>query len=149
MTETDELRRIANDMRQACIAMCVRQINRRLTRIYDAALREYGVNTAQFNVLVALAIAGADGVQQGKIARALDIEKSTMSRNLARMIKLGWVDADASEGRLRLSAQGRRVVKKALEGWRAAQEQAASELHGSLVEALTRASRASGPRRVS
>jgi DNA-binding MarR family transcriptional regulator len=149
MATADECQRIANDMRQECLATCVRQINRRVTRIYDAALRPHGIGTAQLNILVALAIAGAGGARQARIAKALGLEKSTLSRNLGRIIERGWVrtepDPDGGE-RLVLTAEGRRVMMRALPAWSAAQRRASAEVHGQLVEALTRSARASDPR---
>jgi DNA-binding MarR family transcriptional regulator len=151
VSDTDELQRIAIGMRQACVAMCVRQINRRVTRIYDAALRPYGLGAAQLNILTALALAGSKGVRQRELARALDVEKSTLSRNLARMLENGWIDSEADPdvgARIRLSPEGRRRMTRALPGWRAAQSRAGAEVHSALAEAFTRASRASDPDRL-
>jgi DNA-binding MarR family transcriptional regulator len=150
MSESEDLRRVAEGMRTACLATCVRQINRRVTRIYDAALRPYGVGTAQLNILTALALAGEHGAQQSKIAKALDLEKSTLSRNLDRMIERRWIITDgAAQGgaRIRLSALGNRVMKRALPGWQLAQQRASTEVHAALVDAMTRAARASDPSR--
>ena len=65
MTSPDEVRRMAATMRRDCVGMRVRQLNRRITRLYDAALRPHGITTAQLNVLVALALMGE--------ARAVDV----------------------------------------------------------------------------
>ena len=140
MTTTDDLQRLARGMRRDCLAMRVRQLNRRITRLYDAALRPHGVSTAQLNVLVALALAGE--ARPTDIARALALEKSTLSRNLERMVERRWI-AVAPGGRgttqhLRLLPAGRRVIEAALPAWRAAQRRATAELHPELVDALKR-----------
>ena len=133
-------------MRRECLAMRVRQLNRRITRLYDAALRPHGITTAQLNVLAALALAG--DTRPTDVAAALAIEKSTLSRNLARMIEREWVEV-REEGPgtaqlLRLRSAGRRIVEQAMPAWRAAQRRAAKELDPALAAALV----ASAPREV-
>jgi DNA-binding MarR family transcriptional regulator len=138
MTSAEEVRRLAATMRRDCVAMRVRQLNRRITRLYDAALRPHGVTTAQLNVLVALALAGE--ARATDIAGVLAIEKSTLSRNLARMAERGWISAGvgASGGGqvLRLLAPGRALLERAMPAWQAAQRQARAALEPALVDAL-------------
>lgn len=127
-------------MRKECLATRIRQLNRRVTRIYDSALRPHGVSTAQLNVLVALALVGE--ARSRDIALALGLEKSTLSRNLDRMVSHGWVEAAASRGgsvpNLRLLPAGKRLVEDSLPAWRAAQRKVAAEIAPDLVDALTR-----------
>jgi DNA-binding MarR family transcriptional regulator len=140
MDSPDDLQAIARSMRSECLAMRVRQLNRRVTRLYDAALRPHGVSTAQLNVLAALALLGE--TRATDVAAALALEKSTLSRNLDRMVARGWVEVAAGQRgvgqQLRLLPAGRRVVEDALPAWRAAQRQAAAEFPAELVEALRR-----------
>lgn len=145
MSPPGDLRRIAQSMRRDCLALRVRQLNRRVTRIYDTALRPLGVTTAQLNVLVAVALGGAP--RPAAIARVLDLEKSTLSRNLRRMAEHGWIDIGAAGGNggggaqeVRLLPAGRRLLERALPLWRAAQRRAGAEIHAGLIEALQRAS---------
>lgn len=130
---------MATAMRRDCIAMRVRQINRRVTRLYDAALRPHGITTAQLNVLVALALMGE--TRAVDVAATLALEKSTLSRNLARMIERGWIsastDARGSGQQLRILAPGRDLVERAIPAWQAAQRQAHKELPPALVYALS------------
>jgi DNA-binding MarR family transcriptional regulator len=116
----------------------VRLLNRRITRLYDAALRPHDVTTAQLNILTALALAG--DARAADVAAALAIEKSTLSRNLARMVERGWISAiDEARGtgkQLRLLAAGRMLLEQATPAWRAAQRQARRELEPALVAAL-------------
>ncbi|MBX6365281.1 MAG: winged helix-turn-helix transcriptional regulator [Gemmatimonadetes bacterium] len=143
MREHDELPRLAAAIRDECLALRVRRLNRRITRIYDAALRPHGVSTAQLNVLVALAFAG--DARATDIARALALEKSTLSRNVERMVGRGWIEVvrgeRASEQRLRTLPEGRRLVEDALPAWRAAQREAIAAFPPELIEALRRGDR--------
>ena len=112
-------------MRDECLAFRVRRLNRRVTRIYDAVLRPHGLTVAQFNMVVALGL-GLD-LRAGDLSRALDLEKSTLSRNLKRLIERRLVSVNA-ERVLRLTAAGRRLVMRALPAWREAQREAAAAL---------------------
>jgi DNA-binding MarR family transcriptional regulator len=133
-----DLQQLARSIRGECMALRVRQLNRRITRIYDTALRPHGVSTAQLNVLVALAL--AKDARPTDIAQALALEKSTLSRNLERMVGRGWIEVLPGEQgttqRLRLLPAGRRVIEEAMPAWRAAQRQAAAELRPDLVASL-------------
>jgi DNA-binding MarR family transcriptional regulator len=143
MPSPDDTRRLAMEMRRECVAMRVRLLNRRVTRLYDAALRPYGITTAQLNIITALALTG--GARATDIADALAIEKSTLSRNLARMVERGWISSNDEEHgmgkELRLLAAGRDVFQQAMPAWRAVQRQARKELEPALLSALD----ASGP----
>jgi DNA-binding MarR family transcriptional regulator len=96
------------------------------------------VSTAQLNVLVALAL--ASDARPTDIAQALALEKSTLSRNLERMVARGWIEVLPGEQgttqRLRLLPAGRRILEEAMPAWRAAQRQAAAELRPDLVASL-------------
>ena len=125
-------------MKDECLALRIRQLNRRVTRIYDAALRPHGVRSTQFNLLIALGL--FDVIRASDLARALDLEKSTLSRNLKRLIERRWVTvgpgASGASQELRLTAAGRRIVERAVPAWRDAQRRAAAEINANLVEAL-------------
>jgi len=138
MPTPDDTRRLAMEMRRECVAMRVRLLNRRISRLYDAALRPYGVTTAQLNIMTALALTG--GARATDIADTLAIEKSTLSRNLARMVERGWISAvDEARGtgkELQLLAAGRKLFERAIPAWRAAQRQARKEIEPMLLTAL-------------
>ncbi|HEY4769754.1 MAG TPA: MarR family transcriptional regulator, partial [Myxococcales bacterium] len=76
-------------MASECLAVRVRRLGRVITRVYDAALAPHGVTIAQLNLLTA--IVAADGPRPTDLVRILDVEKSTLSRDLQRMEHLGWI----------------------------------------------------------
>jgi MarR family len=82
-----EIAAIAGTASASCIATRVRQLSRIITRAYDDALRPLGITASQFTLLSQLA--QQDGVTAVEIGFTLDIEKSTLSRNLKRLIDLG------------------------------------------------------------
>jgi DNA-binding MarR family transcriptional regulator len=113
-----------------CLSVRVRRLGRVITRIYDAALAPHGVGTAQLNLLAAIAIGG--GARPVDLTRLLEVEKSTLSRDLKRMEQLGWVRSrvgPAGAGRLvTLTDAGSRLLVGVRGAWQKAQEAAQAEL---------------------
>jgi len=65
-------------------------LGRVITRVYDAAhCAPTESRFAQLNLLTA--IVAADGARPTDLVRILDVEKSTLSRDLQRMEHLGWI----------------------------------------------------------
>lgn len=129
MTPTPEiakidLERIADTTATSCIATRVRQLSRIITRVYDDAMRPLGITASQFTLLTQLA--ARDGITAVEIGQELDIEKSTLSRNLKRMLALGLIIMDPPAGRrgrgLHLTPKGQAVIKEAYPVWLAAQQ---------------------------
>lgn len=120
---TASIGEIADATAQACLATRVRQLSRIITRIYDDALRPLGITSSQFTLLTQLA--QQDGITAVEIGTELDIEKSTLSRNLKRLLALGHLTMDPPAGRrgrgLHLTQKGRDVIFKAYPVWRDAQ----------------------------
>ena len=77
-----------------CLAVRVRLLSRTITGIYDEALRPLGLTVGQMNILVVVAKRGP--VSPGEVARRLNMEKSTVSRNIDRMAKRGWLTVSES-----------------------------------------------------
>lgn len=106
-----------------CLATRVRQLSRIITRVYDDALRSLGITASQYTLLAQLA--SRDGITAVEIGTDLDIEKSTLSRNLKRLLALGHIIMDPPAGRrgrgLHLTPRGQAVLKEAYPIWQAAQ----------------------------
>ena len=112
----------ADQIASECIAVRVRMLNRTITSIYDEAFRPLGMTVGQMNILVLVAKRGP--ISPTDVARRLNMEKSTLSRNIERMRGHGWVVVSPSDGRgqqLRAAAAGRKQLDKALPLWKKAQ----------------------------
>jgi DNA-binding MarR family transcriptional regulator len=111
---------------EKCIAVRVRLLARAVTRIYNQALRPHGLTISQMNILVAASHLGQ--VKQQDICRVLHLDKSTLSRDLARMRAQGWVtDAPGDDPRatiLSVTSAGKKMLEKAFPAWNQAQEEA-------------------------
>ncbi len=128
------------DIERECIAKQVRLLNRVVTGAYDAALRPLGLTVGQLNVLVAVENRGP--VLAAELCRALQMDASTLSRNVERMHTRGWIEEVSGEdGRsrpLRLTAKGRRIVRDALPAWETAQAEIRARLGREGTTALRR-----------
>ncbi len=130
---------IADEVAQDCLAVRLRKLNRIVTNIYDQALRPLGLKVSQMNILVVTAKLGV--ARPGDIGRILEIEASTLSRNLERIRRRGWIEAleDESDARsqpFRLTPGGRRLLQDAYPAWLLAQDRAARELGAQTVDAI-------------
>ncbi len=119
-----------------CLAIRARRLERGLTRIYDRALRPHGLSAAQLGVLVAVTLAG--DVQPKRLGEILDLEKSTLSRNVARMVSNGWIEVQRSgrTQRLRLTPDGVATLARARPAWQRAQRHAQRLLSRDIVDVL-------------
>jgi DNA-binding MarR family transcriptional regulator len=113
-----------------CIAVRLRLLNRVVTSLYDNALRSLGLKVSQLNILVVTAKLGL--ARPAQVCDILQLDTSTLSRNVERMRAHGWLevvpDKDARAQPFQLTAQGRRLIDKAAPAWEKAQRQAAGLL---------------------
>lgn len=113
-----------------CVSTRVRQLSRIVTRVYDDAMRSHGITGSQFTLLTQLA--ARDGITAVEIGQDLDIEKSTLSRNLKRLLALGMIIMDPPAGRrgrgLHLTPKGESVIRTAYPVWQDAQRRTMSAL---------------------
>ena len=124
------VQKVADAIAKDCVAMRARYLNRSLTSIYDDAFRPLGITASQVNMLVALIKQGSPS--PGELGNLLNIEKSTISRNLERMRKAGWIDITTS-GRthaVEATSEGKQLLVEVMPAWKEAQ-QAADALLGS------------------
>ena len=107
------------------------------------ALRPLGLKVSQLNILIVTARLGL--VRPTQVCEILQLDTSTLSRNVERMRAHGWLevvpDEDARTQPFRLTAQGRRLIEKAVPAWEEAQRQAAELLGEEGITLLDRAAK--------
>jgi DNA-binding MarR family transcriptional regulator len=122
---------------RTCIAVRLRLLNRVVTNLYDDVLRPLGLKVSQLNILVVTAKLGL--AQPAKVCDILQLDTSTLSRNVERIRANGWLEVvpgeDARTQPFRLTTQGRRLLERAIPAWEKAQGQA-KELLGEEGTAL-------------
>jgi DNA-binding MarR family transcriptional regulator len=122
---------------QECLARKVRQASRQLTALYDERLRPLGLRSSQMNLLVAIGCHGE--ASPADLCRSLDLEKSTVSRNVARMVSQDWLGSNrGSDGGVsyRLTRKGRGLLTRAMPAWKKAESEAREFLGTAGVKAL-------------
>lgn len=115
---------IATIIERDCFAAHIRQLNRKITNYYDASLRDLNITMCQLTLLNQISL--HIGISATDISTNLDIEKSTLSRNLKRLVALNLIemrklDNSRSVG-LYLTRYGAATHHEAYSVWTAAQE---------------------------
>ena len=133
-----------------CIAVRLRLLNRVVTNFYDDALRPLGLKVSQLNILIVTAKLGF--ARPAQVCDILQLDTSTLSRNVERMRAQGWLEVvsdedDARTQPFRLTPQGKRLIEKAVPGWERAQRQAKDLLGDEGIALLDKAAKnLGGPR---
>ncbi len=115
----DALPDLLPDLHCACANL--RRAARLVTQLYSQEMGE--LEPAQFALLSA--IGSLPGSGQAPLARALGLDKTTLSRNLGLMERKGWLASaqtgDARERGYRLTRTGKRLLAATKPGWARAQ----------------------------
>jgi DNA-binding MarR family transcriptional regulator len=126
-----------------CLGGCVRKLNRMVTAIYDGALANAGLKTSQFSVLVS--VANRKQARPAELTRHLQLDESTLSRNVERMCARGWLrlvqDADRRSHLIEVTDKGQALIRKCLPAWQKAQAEVSRRLGTDSVAELRSALR--------
>ena len=126
-----------------CLVVRLRMLNRVVTNIYDDALRPLGVKASQLNILVVVARLGL--ARPADVCERLQLDTSTLSRNVERMKTKGWLEVVADDdGRaqpFRLTAKGRRLLERVMPAWEKAQEKVKKLIGADTVASIAAAIR--------
>ena len=123
MGRSQTAKRQARDIASTCACFNLRKASRVVTQLYDEALRPAGILGTQQPILVCLRALGP--VTVGVLARTLAMDRTTLTRNLAPLLRDGLVSADAGTDRrervVTLTAKGGRTLERTIPLWRRAQ----------------------------
>jgi DNA-binding MarR family transcriptional regulator len=132
-----------------CIAVRLRLLNRVVTNLFDDALRPLGLKASQLNILVVTAKLGL--ARPAEVCDILQLDTSTLSRNVERMRANGWLEVvpekDARAQPFRLTPQGKRLIEKAFPAWKEGQRHAEKLLGREGIASLDRAVKTARGRR--
>ena len=109
-----------------CTCFKLRRLTRRVTAVYDRALSASGMRVTQYSVLAHLR--GLPGVPMSQLAETLDMDRTTLTRNLKPLLDAGWVEVQASAGDarvrlVRITSAGEAQWQAARVYWRRAQDE--------------------------
>lgn len=123
---------------QGCTNLKLRQLMRRVNRLYDAEVGKTGLRGTQYSLLSH--VAKLAPVRPVDLARAMKVEPSTLTRNLRPLIAAGYVTlgagADARSRLVNVTPEGREKRQEAQRRWRVAQESLNARLGAARVVAL-------------
>lgn len=116
-----------NEMALDCLMGRARMISRVLTGMYDEELRPFGIKGSQLNLLIVIAQQGP--IRRTDIGNLIQLEPSTLTRNLQVMQKNRWVEEvdDGEDARglpLLATADGKALLERVAPAWRRAQRRA-------------------------
>src|SRR5205809_4115109 len=87
--KTDPAQVAIDEIAGTCVAVRLRTLNRVITNIYDNALRPLDLKVSQMNILAA---ATTGTVRPLEVCEYLQLDVSTLSRNVDRMKARGWLE---------------------------------------------------------
>jgi DNA-binding MarR family transcriptional regulator len=113
-------------MARECVGNQLRLLDRVVTSVYEDELRPLKLTPGQ---MIILAITAKQGrVRAVELSRTLQMDASTVSRNVERMRARGWIEQAAGEDSrsrpLRLTRAGEKVLEGAIVAWERAQAKA-------------------------
>jgi DNA-binding MarR family transcriptional regulator len=131
----------AREIAEGCIANRMRRADRAVMHHYDTALRPFDLKMTQFTLLVALRLNAPVTIQE--LAKALVMDRTTLTRNLAALVRQDLVRIEPGEDRrtrvVELTAAGHAVLARAFPEWRKAQARVRRKLGAARSDRLVRA----------
>jgi DNA-binding MarR family transcriptional regulator len=114
-----------------CLCATVRRTGRLLTRHYEDALRQSGMTVSQFELMNTLR--AMQPVDQTRLARQLETDQTTLSRNIKLLLTLGWIEASKQEqdGRRRsyqATEAGLKILREAARCWKQVHDRMEAQL---------------------
>lgn len=107
-----------------CYCLNLRQVTAGVIRLYDMHLAETGITIQQFSVLEY--IRGMSPVSVTDLAKAMNLDRTTLSRNLKTLKSANLIKDGEADGRRRqvvLSARGNETLLTAEKLWGDAQSE--------------------------
>ena len=108
---------------RGCTNLKLRQLGRRVSQHYDRIVGTAGLKTSQYSLLSHIVTLGP--IRPGDLAGHMEMDASTLTRNLQPLVAQGWVEVGpGDDGRSRLvtatdAGRGKRV--QAQREWKRAQ----------------------------
>jgi DNA-binding MarR family transcriptional regulator len=116
----------------SCACFNLRKGARRVTRLFDAALRPSGLKATQLTLLTAIRI--SEQVTIKRLAKVMAMDRTTLSRNVSVLNRKGLIDIEPGDDlrtrKLSLTERGHAALAAAFPLWKKAQH----ELIGHLGE---------------
>ncbi len=113
----------ALEMAKTCTCFNLRKATRRVTSFYDKAMKPSGLKITQMTLLTAIRL--SEPVTIKRLAQAIVMDRTTLSRNVSLLNKKGLIDIEPGDDlrtrKLSLTEQGHAALKAAFPLWKRAQ----------------------------
>ena len=120
----------ALEIGRSCTCFNLRKATRRVTRLYDAALKSSGLKATQLTLLTAIRI--SEQVTIKRLAKIMAMDRTTLSRNVSVLNRKGLIDIEPGEDlrtrKLSLTEQGHAALAAAFPLWQKAQVELVGQL---------------------
>jgi DNA-binding MarR family transcriptional regulator len=120
----------ALDMGKSCACFNLRKAARRVTSFYDAALKSCGLKVTQMTLLTAIRV--LEPVTINRLAKAIVMDRTTLSRNVSLLNKKGMINIepgyDLRTRKIALTQKGHTALVAAFPFWQKAQLEIIKEL---------------------
>jgi DNA-binding MarR family transcriptional regulator len=108
---------------QGCTNLKLRQLDRVVTRHYDAYLSAAGMKNTQYSLLSHVVALGP--IRPSDLAQRMGLDASTLTRNLQPLVSQGWLrmspGGDARSRLIEATQEGRAKRSEAKREWKRAQ----------------------------
>jgi len=122
-TDAQRLKMICGKVADRCMGMRMRNSARVVGNFYDGYLKPSGLKATQFTLLNAICLHPSFSI--GRLAKFLQIDRTTLNRNLKPLERKGLIQSAAGKDprtrTLNLTAAGIKTLKQALPLWLEAQ----------------------------
>ena len=112
-----------------CPVFNIRAASRLITQLFDEILKPSGLQITQFSVLVGIASMGNPTIN--KLAKALVMDRTTLTRGIRPIQKMGLIKIKKGEDKrtttLELTVKGIEAMNKTLPYWKKARKTVAKE----------------------
>lgn len=109
---------------RGCTNFKLRQASRQVSRLYDAQMSTDGLKTTQYSLLSHVVTLGP--VRPSDLAAAMQLDPSSLTRNLQPLIAAGWVELGPGENarsrQVTATPEGVRKRAEAQRTWKQAQQ---------------------------
>lgn len=106
-----------------CTCAILRRASRRVTQVYDKALKPYGLRLTQYSLLANLL--RNEDISITDLAELLAMERTTLTRNLQPLEASGWLCVKAGPDRrsraVAITPLGQAAVERAFPAWQEAE----------------------------
>ncbi|MDP6353330.1 MAG: MarR family winged helix-turn-helix transcriptional regulator [Alphaproteobacteria bacterium] len=121
-----------------CVCIKLRRASRAITKVYDDALAQAGINVTQFSQLNA--IVRLESPTIGQLAEATHLDRSTLGRNVRVLVRMNLArygpGADERTRVVSITEKGRRTLEIATPFWESAQDAMTKRLGGKRHQAF-------------